>query len=105
MTTDIALIPTGTWVVDPAHSRIGFAVKHLGISSIRGEFTDFEGALEMGGDVSAWRSYGTVKVDSIDTAESDRDGHLRSPDFSTPHSFPRSRSSRQRSRRSTTSSS
>ena len=43
MTTDITLIPTGTWVVDPAHSRIGFAVRHLGISTVRGEFKDFEG--------------------------------------------------------------
>ena len=73
MTTDITLIPTGTWVVDPAHSRVGFAVKHLGISTVRGEFKDFEGTLEIGEDVSAWRTYGTVKVASIDTAETDRE--------------------------------
>jgi polyisoprenoid-binding protein YceI len=88
MTTDITLIPTGTWVVDPAHSRLGFAVKHLGISTVRGEFKDFEGALEIGEDVSAWRAYGTVKVASIDTAEPDRDEHLRSPDFFDAAQFP-----------------
>jgi polyisoprenoid-binding protein YceI len=88
MTTDITRIPTGTWVVDPAHSRIGFAVKHLGISTVRGEFKDFEGTLEIGEDVSAWRTYGTVKVASIDTAETDRDGHLRSPDFFDAARFP-----------------
>jgi polyisoprenoid-binding protein YceI len=88
MTTDITLIPTGTWVVDPAHSRIGFAVKHLGISTVRGEFKDFEGTLEIGEDVSAWRTYGTVKVASIDTAETDRDRHLRSPDFFDAAQFP-----------------
>ena len=88
MTTDITLIPTGTWVVDPAHSRVGFAVKHLGISTVRGEFKDFEGTLEIGEDVSAWRAYGTVKVASIDTAETDRDGHLRSPDFFDAAQFP-----------------
>jgi polyisoprenoid-binding protein YceI len=88
MTTDITLIPTGTWIVDPAHSRVGFAVKHLGISTVRGEFKDFEGALEIGEDVSAWRAYGTVKVASIDTAEPDRDEHLRSPDFFDAAQFP-----------------
>ena len=40
--------PTGTWNVDPSHSRIGFAVKHLGISTVRGAFGDFEGRLEIG---------------------------------------------------------
>ncbi|HEX6459223.1 MAG TPA: YceI family protein [Thermoleophilaceae bacterium] len=88
MTTDITLIPTGTWVVDPAHSRVGFAVKHLGISTVRGEFNDFEGTLEIGEDESEWRTYGTVKVASIDTGETDRDGHLRSPDFFDAAQFP-----------------
>ena len=88
MTTDITLIPTGNWVVDPAHSRVGFAVKHLGISTVRGEFKDFQGTLEIGEDVSEWRTYGTVKVASIDTAETDRDGHLRSPDFFDAARFP-----------------
>jgi polyisoprenoid-binding protein YceI len=88
MTTDITLIPTGSWVVDPAHSRVGFAVKHLGISTVRGEFKEFEGTLEIGEDVSKWRTYGTVKVASIDTAEADRDGHLRSADFFDAAQFP-----------------
>ena len=88
MTTDITLIPTGTWVVDPAHSRIGFAVKHLGISTVRGEFKDFEGTLEIGEEVSASRTYGTVKVASVDTARRDRDDHLRSPEFFDAAQFP-----------------
>jgi polyisoprenoid-binding protein YceI len=81
MTTGITLIPTGTWVVDPVHSRVGFAVKHLGISTVRGEFKEFEGTLEIGEDLPTSRAYGTVKVASIDTRETDRDDHLRSPDF------------------------
>ena len=88
MTTGITQIPTGTWVVDPAHSYVGFAVKHLGISTVRGEFKQFEGTLEIGEDVSAWRTYGTVKVASIDTTETERDGHLRSPDFFDAAQFP-----------------
>jgi polyisoprenoid-binding protein YceI len=81
MTTDITLIPTGTWVVDPAHSRVGFAAKHLGISTVRGEFKEFAGTLEIGNDLSTSTAYGTVKVASIHTNERRRDDHLRSADF------------------------
>lgn len=88
MTTGITLIPTGTWVVDPVHSRVGFAVKHLGISTVRGEFKEFEGTLEIGEDLPTSRAYGTVKVASIDTREADRDDHLRSPDFFDAGQFP-----------------
>ena len=88
MTTGITLIPTGTWVVDPVHSRVGFAVKHLGISTVRGEFKEFEGTLEIGEDLPTSRAYGTVKVASIDTRATDRDGHLRSPDFFDVAQFP-----------------
>jgi polyisoprenoid-binding protein YceI len=88
MTTDITLVPTGTWVVDPAHSRVGFAVKHLGISTVRGEFNEFEGTLEIDEDLSKSRAYGIVKVASIDTHATDRDDHLRSPDFFDAVKFP-----------------
>ena len=88
MTTGITLIPTGTWVVDPVHSRVGFAVKHLGISTVRGEFKEFEGTLEIGEDLPTSNAYGTVKVASIDTRETDRDDHLRSPDFFDVGQFP-----------------
>ncbi len=46
-TTAITAIPTGTWNVDPAHSSIEFRVKHLGISTVRGSFREFEGSLEL----------------------------------------------------------
>jgi polyisoprenoid-binding protein YceI len=74
-------IPTGTWNVDPSHSQVGFAVKHMGIATVRGEFTEFEGTLEIGDDLSTAKAYGTVKAQSVDTNESQRDDHLRSPDF------------------------
>jgi polyisoprenoid-binding protein YceI len=70
-------LPTGTWQVDPAHSRIGFAAKHLGIATVRGAFLEFEGTL----DLDEHRAYGTVKAASLDTNEQTRDAHLRSPDF------------------------
>jgi polyisoprenoid-binding protein YceI len=81
-------VPTGTWTVDPAHSKVGFAVKHMGIATVRGEFKDFEGTLEIGDDLSTARAYGTVKVRSVDTNEPQRDEHLRSPDFFDAGQYP-----------------
>jgi polyisoprenoid-binding protein YceI len=76
-----ALIPTGTWTIDPAHSGVEFQVKHMGIATVRGKFTEFEGTLEIGDGPAAAKAYGTVKVASIDTNEAQRDEHLRSADF------------------------
>jgi len=87
-TSTSAVVPTGTWSVDPAHSKVGFAVKHMGIATVRGEFTDFEGTIEMGEDLSAAKAYGTVKVQSVDTNEPQRDAHLRSPDFFDAEQYP-----------------
>src|SRR3982074_2853885 len=82
------LIPTGTWAADPAHSKVGFAVKHMGIATVRGEFKEFEGTLEIGEDLSTARAYGTVKAQSVDTNEPQRDEHLRSPDFFDTQQYP-----------------
>jgi polyisoprenoid-binding protein YceI len=80
-TAKATLVPAGTWTVDPAHSTVGFSVKHLGIANVRGKFEDFEGTLEIGeGDESA-RAYGTVQGVSINTGDAGRDEHLRSADF------------------------
>ena len=75
------LIPTGTWTVDPVRSRVGFAVKLLGLSTVRGEFREFEGTIEIGDDPGSSRADGTVKASSVDTKQARRDEHLRSPDF------------------------
>jgi len=87
-TSQSALIPTGTWNVDPAHSTVGFGVKHMGIATVRGEFNEFQGTLEIGDDLSAARVYGTVKAQSVDTGEAQRDEHLRSPDFFDVAQYP-----------------
>lgn len=76
-----AAIAAGTWQVDPVHSKVGFAVKHLGVATVRGEFQEFEGKLELGEDLESSRAYGTVKALSITTNHEQRDEHLRSPDF------------------------
>jgi polyisoprenoid-binding protein YceI len=72
-------LPTGTWKVDPVHSSVEFQVKHLGIASVKGQFKEFEGTLEVAPD--GVRAYGTANVASVDTREPQRDAHLRSPDF------------------------
>ena len=70
-------LSTGTWQVDPVHSRVEFAAKQLGISTVRGGFRDFEGTL----DLDAGRVRGSVRASSVDTSNARRDKHLRSADF------------------------
>jgi polyisoprenoid-binding protein YceI len=88
MTTTARIVPTGTWTADTAHSTVGFSVKHMGIATVRGEFADFEGTLEVGEDLSSAKAYGTVKAASVDTGEQQRDDHLRSPDFFDAAQYP-----------------
>src|SRR5829696_369881 len=80
-TATATLIPTGNWTVDPAHSTVGFSVKHLGIATVRGHFEEFEGTLEIGEGLSSARAFGTVQGASINTNDAGRDEHLRSADF------------------------
>jgi polyisoprenoid-binding protein YceI len=78
-TSKTTLVPTGTWSVDPAHTTVGFSVKHLGIASVRGRFEQFAGTLEVDGDSA--RAFGTAQAASINTNDAGRDEHLRSADF------------------------
>jgi len=79
-------IPAGTYNVDPSHSNVGFEVKHMGIATVRGTFRKFQGTV-VAGDESA-RLEGTVEVDSIETGEENRDGHLKAPDFFDAGQYP-----------------
>ena len=88
VTTSATVVPTGTWGVDPAHSNVGFAVKHMGIATVRGEFTEFEGTLEIGEDLSTPRSTAPSRRASVDTNEPQRDAHLRSADFFDVDQYP-----------------
>ena len=87
-TRTTALVPAGTWQVDPAHSSVEFSVKHMGIANVRGRFTDFQGTVEVGQDAWSAKARGSIKVASIDTGEPQRDAHLRSADFFDVEGFP-----------------
>jgi polyisoprenoid-binding protein YceI len=84
----IVRVPTGTWAVDPVHSSVGFEVKHMMISTVHGQFKQFEGTLEAAEDYHDSRVWGTVQVASIDTNNADRDEHLLSPDFFDVERYP-----------------
>ena len=72
-------IPSGTYNIDPTHSNVGFEVRHMGIATVRGTFRSFEGKVDASGEAPVLE--GSVQVDSIDTGEENRDGHLKSPEF------------------------
>ncbi|MFB6484206.1 YceI family protein [Streptomyces virginiae] len=80
---------TGDYVIDPAHSSIGFTVRHAMVTNVRGAFTDHEGTLHLdGADPARSTASIDVKIASVDTGIADRDGHLRSGDFFDAETFP-----------------
>jgi polyisoprenoid-binding protein YceI len=84
--TTQTLLPTGTWTVDPVHSGVEFQVRHLGITTVKGVFTAFEGALEVTSEGAS--ANGSVQVASVDTRQPQRDEHLRSADFFDSEQYP-----------------
>ncbi|OUZ11655.1 polyisoprenoid-binding protein [Aeromicrobium sp. PE09-221] len=84
MTTTVT---PGTWKLDPAHTEIGFQVRHI-MSKVRGKFETFEGTLVTEADPTASRVEVSVDLSSINTGAADRDAHLRSADFFEVESYP-----------------
>jgi len=72
---------TMQWQIDPAHTSVDFAVRHLGISTVRGHFTRLSGVIEATDDETLRSVEVTIDPASIDTREQKRDDHLRSADF------------------------
>lgn len=81
MTVIDTALTTGTWTIEPAHSEVGFTVRHLGLSKVRGRFNTFSGSVEMGQDFTGGSVHATIDLSSVDTNNEQRDGHLRSTDF------------------------
>jgi len=79
----------GAWAIDPQHSRIGFAVRHVMINDVHGSFNDFSGTIVVNEkDISKSSVDFTAKVDSIDTNVPQRDAHLKSSDFFDAGKYP-----------------
>ncbi|MFE0735223.1 YceI family protein [Streptomyces sp. NPDC058855] len=80
---------TGEYTVDPAHSSIGFTVRHAMVTNVRGTFADHEGTLRLDGtDPAASTARIDVRIASVDTGIADRDAHLRGEDFFDAERFP-----------------
>jgi polyisoprenoid-binding protein YceI len=80
---------TGDWTLDPSHTRIGFSARHAMVTTVRGQFTKFEGSAHIDSANPANSTVSvTIKGDSIDTGNADRDAHLRSGDFFENESYP-----------------
>src|SRR3954452_3753456 len=81
--TNIGSLPLapGRWAVDTNHSSIGFSIRHLGVSKVRGRFTRFDADVVIGETLDTTTVCATIDVASIDTANADRDAHVLSPEI------------------------
>jgi polyisoprenoid-binding protein YceI len=83
-TTTATTVPgylAGTWTIDPVHSEVGFSVRHMMVSKVRGRFTTFSGQIVTGDDPSGSAVTAEIDLGSIDTGNEQRDAHIRSADF------------------------
>lgn len=74
-------IPAGTWTIDPSHSEVGFSVRHMMVSKVKGSFESFSGTITIGADPLDSSVTADVDLNSITTRDAGRDEHLRSADF------------------------
>ncbi|MFE4591278.1 YceI family protein [Streptomyces laurentii] len=88
MTTPLSEL-TGDYVLDPAHTRIGFVARHAMVTKVRGAFHEFEGSAHLdGADPTKSTAQVVIKTESIDTGVEQRDQHLRTNDFLDAPTFP-----------------
>jgi polyisoprenoid-binding protein YceI len=80
---------TGTYAIDPTHSRIGFVARHAMVTRVRGSFNEFDGSGYFNAeDPTASHLALTIQAASIDTRNADRDGHLKGNDFFDIAAYP-----------------
>jgi polyisoprenoid-binding protein YceI len=80
-TVEIPGYIAGTWSIDPVHSEVGFSVRHMMVSKVRGRFTEFSGQLVTGADPASSSVTAEISLGSINTGNEQRDGHIKSADF------------------------
>jgi len=78
----------GTFVIDPAHSEVGFVARHLMVSKVRGSFTQVSGEITVAEDPLASTVTVHIPTESINTGVADRDNHLRNSDFLDVEKYP-----------------
>jgi polyisoprenoid-binding protein YceI len=71
----------GTWDIDATHSTVGFSVRHMMVSKVRGYFREFAGEIVTAEDPTQSSVTATIELSSIDTRQEQRDAHIRSADF------------------------
>jgi polyisoprenoid-binding protein YceI len=76
------------WTLDATHTQVGFSVKHMAISTVRGRFTKFDGSGETDANGTLTSARFTIDAASIDTNQEQRDAHLRSADFFETEKYP-----------------
>jgi polyisoprenoid-binding protein YceI len=92
MTATLTLSPTdltGTYVIDPAHTRIGFSARHAMVTKVRGAFNEFDGGATLDfADPTNSSAHLTIQTASVDTRNAQRDAHLRTNDFFDAPTYP-----------------
>jgi polyisoprenoid-binding protein YceI len=81
MTSTIPGYIAGTWNADTTHSEVGFSVRHMMVSKVRGKFTTWEATIVTGETPQSSSLTASIQLDSIDTGNADRDGHIKSADI------------------------
>lgn len=86
-TATVPQLTAGTWAIDTAHSTVGFTVRHLMVSKVRGRFQDFSGTITVD-ENGAPRIDAEISTASITTDNAQRDGHLKTADFFEVEKYP-----------------
>jgi polyisoprenoid-binding protein YceI len=86
--TGIPGYEAATWNIDAVHSEVGFSVRHMMVSKVRGRFTAFSGQIVTGTDPTASSVTAEIELASINTGNEQRDEHIRSADFFEVETYP-----------------
>lgn len=88
ISTNIPGYKAGTWTIDPTHSEVGFSIRHIMISKVKGTFDSFDATFVTGENPLDSTVTASANVASINTNEANRDGHLRTGDFFDAETYP-----------------
>lgn len=88
MASTLTGLTTGTWTVDPSHSEVGFVVRHLMVSKVKGRFGGVSGTITVAENVLESVVEASADIATVDTRDESRDAHLKSADFFDAEKFP-----------------